>query len=273
MVKLSDTSPDAQRVLTLAYRQQSLAAKWLRLGAMYRDARFLHAVGVRLRQPGADERVVLSSWLTLNLGFPNLRPSRQPAETTTVEFLRETRELVRILDRLGITYALSGSVASSIFGIDRYTRDADLAVEPFAGKVVEFVQAFGPEYYVSEIAVRDAVTNRSTFNVINTSTGFKADFFVRKDVPFELSAMCRRTRLSLPDDPSQAISIYTAEDILLFKLRWYRLGGEVSEQQWTDVLGILRAQGERVDSDYLEHWAAELQISDLVARARAEAAI
>jgi hypothetical protein len=50
--------------------------------------------------------------------------------------------VVRVLERLGILYALSGSMACSVHGIDRYTRAADFSVEPFPRREAEFAAAF-----------------------------------------------------------------------------------------------------------------------------------
>jgi len=273
VAKLTDTAPEAERVLVAVYRRQSHGQKWLRLGAMYDSARALHAAGVRLRNSQASPRQILLEWQRTNLGFVRSSPPPQVSEIAPMQFLRETRDVVRILDRLGINYALNGSMACSIHGIDRYTRSADFGVEPFPGREAEFAAAFGPDYYVSESAIREALAKRGTFNVINTATGFKADFFVRGDVPFESAAMNRRLSLTLPDDPEQPIAFLAAEDILLLKLRWYRLGNESSEQQWQDVLGILRTQGERNDAAYLDRWANDLGVADLLVRARNEAIV
>src|SRR5260370_957680 len=84
---------------------------------------------------------------------------------------------------------------------------------------------------------RAAALLRSSFNIINTAAGFKVDLFVRKDRPFEQSAMSRRVAVDLPDAPGQPIVLHTAEDVILFKLAWYRLGNHASEQQLKDVLG------------------------------------
>jgi hypothetical protein len=64
--------------------------------------------------------------------------------------------------------------------------------------------------------------------------------------------------------------VTTAEDILLAKLRWYRDGGEVSDRQWSDIGGLI-ATNAAMDWEYVNLWAARLHVTDLLARARAEA--
>ncbi len=66
--------------------------------------------------------------------------------------------------------------------------------------------------------------------------------------------------------------VKSAEDTVLRKLEWYRIGRGVSDRQWNDILGVLRVQGASLDTDYLEYWAAELEVADLLERARSEAA-
>src|SRR5260370_29560104 len=131
----------------------------------------------------------------------------------------------------------------------RFTYDADLSVEPFPGKERAFCAAFGEDYYVSLGSVQDANTRRSSFNVIHTTSGFKVDVFVRKDRPFELSAMARRRAYPVPQAPGQEIVCVTPEDVILFKLEWYRLGGGTSERQWNDILGVLQVQAGKLDDE------------------------
>ena len=79
--------------------------------------------------------------------------------------------------------------------------------------------------------------------------------------------MQRRVRLQVASDPDRFLYIYTPEDILLQKLRWYRLGGEVSDRQWRDVLGIVLVQENRLDAGYLREGAHLLGVTDLLERA------
>jgi hypothetical protein len=271
MARLSDTAPEAERVLIEAYRRIPIGRKWLALGEMYRDAKALHAAGFRLRNPAATPLQVHEDWLRRAMGFtPAVTPA--PAPDHPMQNLSDLREVLRVFADLGIAYALGGSMASSVYGIDRYTRDADVTAEPLPGKEAQLAGAFGPDYYVSLPAIRDAVRQRSSFNIISTSTGFKVDVFVRTDAPFELSAMQRRTPLHLPDAPDQPIVFHTPEDTILFKLRWYRLGGESSEQQLKDVIGVLQVQAGKLDQTYLDRWAADLGVADLLTRVRQESA-
>jgi hypothetical protein len=143
-------------------------------------------------------------------------------------------------------------------------------VTPFPGKIHDLIASLEPTWYVSEQAVQEAHQRHSSFNVINTLTGFKADLFVCPDGGFDAEAFARRIPATLPDLPEAPVFTLTAEDILLHKLRWYRLGEEVSEQQWQDVLGVLRTQTGRLDVSYLDHWAGEIGVADLLVRARRE---
>lgn len=191
-------------------------------------------------------------------------------EASDADNLVVLQEVVAVFHRLDIPYALGGSWASTVYGRPRFTQDADFTVEPFPGKEASFAAAFGPDYYLSVPAMEEALRNRTSFNLINTRIGFKIDFFVRKNRPFDQSTMQRRSAMTLPDYPDQPIMFVSAEDIILLKLEWYRLGGEASERQWQDVVEVVQVQGNKLDWSYLTHWAADLQVQDLLFRLRAE---
>jgi hypothetical protein len=188
-----------------------------------------------------------------------------------IEHQQVVLEVLGAFDRLGIACAIGGSIASSLHGAIRYTEDADLTVEPFLGRETAFVRQFGPEYYVSEDAVRQAVWDRRSFNIIHTTSGFKVDVFVQKRRPFDENLLVRRVVRTDVVPTGQPVPVLSAEDVLLHKLEWFRLGGETSDRQWGDVLGVLRVQAERLDDGYLDHWALELGVTDLLAKARSTA--
>lgn len=270
MTRLSDTTPEAERVLAEAFRAMSPGRKWGILAREYRCARSLHEAGYRRRNPGATDLDIRRDWVRMMVGPTPGGGDGGRTLNGDDENFEVLREVVATFDRLGVAYVLGGSYASGLHGTPRQTRDADLSVDPFPGREAEFVAGFGPDYYVSEDAVERANRERSSFNVIQTAVGFKVDVFVRKDRPFEQSLMERRQPVPFPGMGERPIQVVTPEDVVLLKLEWYRLGQETSDRQWSDVLGVLRVQGDRIDGAYLDRWAAELGVGDLLERARGE---
>jgi hypothetical protein len=180
-------------------------------------------------------------------------------------------EVAAILERLGISYLAAGSLASSIHGEPRSTNDIDLVADIEPGHVEDLVAALGDAYYVSPNAVRQAVLEGGTFNAIHLGTAVKVDVFVAGRDPFDAERLEHRERVEVWSDPPGELYVDTAEHTVLRKLEWYRRGDEVSERQWRDVLGIVRAQGDRLDRLRLAGWAERLGVSDLLERVLSEA--
>jgi len=64
--------------------------------------------------------------------------------------------------------------------------------------------------------------------------------------------------------------VASAEDIVLNKLEWFREGAGLSDRQWSDLIAVLAVQADAIDQAYLDRWAPELGVADLLAKARAE---
>jgi hypothetical protein len=176
-----------------------------------------------------------------------------------------------VLERLGIPYCVCGSFVSSLYGDWRSTRDVDLLADIKVGHVKPFAEALQSNFYVEEDAILRAVKARRSCNVIHLETLFKVDIFVSKGTEFEKKQLERRELKSVIPEQEVTAYVATAEDTILAKLAWYRLGNEVSDQQWRDILGVLRMRRGRLDLDYLRHWATELNVSDLLVDALKEA--
>ena len=179
-------------------------------------------------------------------------------------------QVIDILEDLALRYHLGGSFASAIHGVPRQTMDADLVVDLSPERVSLLVDRLRGDFYVDLGVARDAVARHGSFNAIHLSSGFKVDFFAKGPAEYDEVELERSVVLRISNDPPKTARVKTAEDTILRKLQWFRDGGELSERQWKDVLGVLAAAGESLDCGYLRSWADGLGISDLLDRAVAE---
>jgi hypothetical protein len=178
------------------------------------------------------------------------------------------RPVIDTLGHLSVPYSIAGSVASSAHGIARSTLDVDLVADLRLAHVVPLVETLRESYYIDEDAVRDAVVRRSMFNVIHLETMLKVDVYILTARPYDRESFARRRATPLEEAPgARLFDMDTPEDTILHKLEWYRAGGEVSERQWGDVVGVLRVQRGALDVEYLRSWAQQLGVSDLLERA------
>lgn len=174
--------------------------------------------------------------------------------------------VVQTLRSLNVPFYVGGSVASSYHGAVRSTMDVDLVCELTDGQVVELLSQLGEDYYASEPAIREAIRRKSCFNLIHYPTSFKVDLFVSPERPFDRQVIARAQSGTLGRDASLTVPFATAEDIIVIKLQWYRLGNESSERQWNDVSRLIALLGDNVDLAYLRQASQSVGVDDLLQR-------
>jgi hypothetical protein len=179
-------------------------------------------------------------------------------------------QVIDILEELGIRYHLGGSFASTVHGVPRQTMDADLVLDLNPASVFSLVDRLRGDFYIDLEVAKDAVTRHGSFNAIHLGSGFKIDFFAKGVHEYDDVELERSRSIRISVDPPRTAMVKSAEDIVLRKLQWFKDGGEVSERQWKDVLGVLATVGDDLDIGYLQRWAGKLGVSDLLKRATEE---
>ncbi|HBE20421.1 MAG TPA: hypothetical protein DEG17_15225 [Cyanobacteria bacterium UBA11149] len=269
-----DTSIEAELVQFSLWRSRLPSQRLILASDMTRRCWELSMDGMRNRYPDATVWQIKELFIKATIGEEWVRILKDILGENFV--LRDpvwlVIKLADILNSLSIPYYVGGSVASSTHGEPRATQDVDIIVDIKTQEVEPLIQALSGEFYISEIAVNDAINGKvSSFNVIHLESVAKADIFVMKNEPFALSKMERR-QIHIPfNNPEKAFYICTPEDTILQKLVWHRMAFGDSPRQWRDILGVLKLQGDTLDFDYLWEWAETLHLESDLDRAFSEA--
>jgi hypothetical protein len=169
-------------------------------------------------------------------------------------------EVIEFFEKESIEYLVGGSIASTIHGEPRFTQDVDLVVQLRNEHIPMLQESLGSRFYMSEVALEEAIQRRTCANLIHNATGFKVDLMIFKGRPFDVERFRRKLRIEKENGP---FWVSSAEDIILVKLEWYRQGGEVSDRQLRDIHTVLLTQQE-LDHDYMHRWARKLGVADLL---------
>jgi len=186
-------------------------------------------------------------------------------------FLADAFEPLRsALERAGIRFAIGGSWASTAFGEPRFTNDVDILAEFTPGTLEGFIAHLPESFYVDAEDALTAICLGRPFNVVHMPTAFKFDFFPAAAFALGREELDRAVYLTAGDLSKAPVPFVTPEDVLLAKLYWFRSGGEVSEVQWRDIQGIVRACASTFERQYLQQSAAKVGVSDLLEKALKE---
>lgn len=186
------------------------------------------------------------------------------------EPIEVTLKVTEVFEKLGVPYLIGGSLASTLYGMIRTTQDSDIVAEMKLEHLQTFVSALADEFYVDDEMIADSIKRYSSFNIIHRESMFKVDVFIPRARPFLQSQLARAQRQVFTFETEVGAKFASPEDTILSKLEWYRMGGEVSDRQWRDILGVLKTRAGELDLGYLRQWAGELKVSDLLERALQE---
>ena len=115
--------------------------------------------------------------------------------------------------------------------------------------------------------IRNAIAQKNSFNVIHIATMYKVDVFLIKDHPSDQTSRDRTVPGYISGSRTRMFEFASPEDTILNKLKWYRMGHGVFDRQWIDLVNVMKVQGVALDRAYLNKWASEMNVADLLAKA------
>jgi hypothetical protein len=170
--------------------------------------------------------------------------------------------IIETLESLGLQYAIGGSFASSTYGEARTTMDIDISIvlpESEMQRLVEAIQRLG--YYVFLDSIVDAMIQNMPFNIIDATSGYKADIFLVAPTPLDQSVLARSRRIVYDTTTNATAVLYSPEDVIIYKLKYFLMGR--SQKHLRDIGAILIVQGTTLDYDYIAHWAQQVGATEV----------
>ncbi len=175
-----------------------------------------------------------------------------------MSFLDVVERVAALLERAGIPYMLTGSFAGVYYGSPRSTQDIDIVIAPTPAQLREFLATVPrAEYYVMDKDALEALRRESMFNIVDMKTSWKIDLIICKSRAFSREEFSRR---KLQNVQGTSLFVASAEDMILAKLEWAKLGK--SQRQIEDAANILKLRADWLDRTYLDKWVGELELAE-----------
>ena len=244
--------------------------------ALTRMVRQLAEAGIRQRHPDArdDEvrvrltvglygRDVAASTFRRNHGA-----SGPVAETASDDVVTIARRVGSAIEAAGGAYFVGGSIASSLHGEPRSTNDVDIVLKLAPDRIDDLTSALGADFEVDVDMLREGLRNGTCSTAFYLPTVTKIDLFALGADRYDQIEFTRRRHVQV-QSTGETLVVKSPEDTVLRKLLWYRQGGCVSDRQWRDIVEVLQVSGPEMDARYLSTWAERLDLTDMLARAKA----
>ena len=163
------------------------------------------------------------------------------------------------LNRLGLDYMVTGSMAAIVYGEPRLTHDVDVVLELPVDAITELHRAFPLEQFycppLEVLAAEARRLERGHFNLIHHASGFKSDIYLAGADPLHRWGMSRRRRIEVG---GEVVQVAPPEYVIVRKLEYYREGG--SDKHLRDIQSMLELSREQIDQSVLDEWINRLHL-------------
>ncbi len=273
-----DTTPEVERLQIARIRSFPSARKFASVRSWTHTITSANLHAMRSGITESDERDIAVRFVRREYGKA-LAADFQAAVEQRPEWTIQEHDLqvamipvIEALERLDLRYYLAGSIACSIYGLPRGAQDIDIVVDIQAEQVSLLVKRLRGAYIVNEQSCYDTIAQRNTFSLLHLSSLVKVDVILPHDSSFDSLVSQRAQQLSLIEG-YQPIWITSPEDVVLMLLEWYRDCETTADDQWNDILGVLKVQAPTLDLKYLRQVAHTLNISGLLEQALIDSGI
>lgn len=273
-----DTSPEAERVQIALIRKIPLTKRFDRVRSLTYSALYMNRQYIQELHPNASQKEQALLFVTDIYGqvlANSLRATlkeRTAKISDTPDILAAMKPVIDVFEQLGVAYYIAGSIASSIYGMVQVAQDVDMIANLQLEQVHPLVAQLQADYYIDEDAVRDAIQQRTWFNIIHLGSFLKIDVFLPKDRPFDQQVL-QRAQQRVLEESYPPFYIASPEDIVLTHLEWHRQEGKIADDKWNAILGVLKVRGPNLDFAYLQQWATTLGIDDFLEQACIDAGL
>jgi len=271
-----DTHPEAERVLIDLIRKAPIAKRFGLVRSMTAFATRLNQQNIQQLYPQLAKEEVAATFVkdhyNRTLAY-NIHPILKQRQTAfTADLLDALLSIKTIFEVLNVRYYIKGAVALSLYGMQRATFDIDfvahLEPELFNG-VISLLKA---ACYVDEETIKNAIEKKTDFEAIHLDSLLKINISLAqnttRDKMIESRLLNHIVEVNYP-----SINVASPEDIIITQLQEYKANGEVADDQWNDILGVLKVQGETLDSTYLGYWTSEISLAHLLINAYFDAGL
>ena len=273
-----DNTPEVERLQVARIRSFSSARKFASVRSWTQTLTSANLHAMRNGTTESNEHDIAVRFVTREYGRA-LATDFQAAVEQRPEWTMQTHDLqaalipvIEAFARLGIRYYLSGSIACSVYGLPRGAQDIDFVADMHIEQVCPLSEHLQAAYTINEQALHDAIVQRNAFSLLHLSSLVKVDVVIPRGTAFDSLVAQRAQQLSLLE-AYQPIWIASPEDVALMRLEWYRDGGATADDQWNDILGVLKVQAPTLDLRYLRRVAHSLNVSDVLEQALIDAGI
>ena len=178
-------------------------------------------------------------------------------------------ELVTVFELSDIPYMIVGSYSSNFYGIPRSTKDADLVVHLPSPEWAKLPGLLPDGIEMDDQMSFEMVTSTRRELLRVRDSLFQIELFRLSDDLHDRSRFERRRKVEI--FPGVEVFLPTAEDVIVQKLRW-SLGAK-RPKDFADVVAVMQVQGRLLDWPYIEEWCADHGTLEVLAQAKAEAAL